>query len=83
MFDGQMEMCFGKASYRQQKQKRAQWWFHRMRQIVERATDWQPAPPPRPVQIWFPVAQERLGGKVEVRTPATASKPAEERQMCE
>ena len=30
------------------------WWFQRMRQIVDRAFDWQPAPPPRPEQIWFP-----------------------------
>jgi hypothetical protein len=25
-------------------------WFRRMRQIVDSARDWQPAPPPRPVQ---------------------------------
>lgn len=83
MFDGQMEMCFGKASYRQRKQSRAQWWFQRMRQIVERARDWQPAPAPRPVQIWFPAAQERLNGNGEMRKPAANVKPAEERQICE
>jgi hypothetical protein len=32
----------------------SRWWFERMRQIVDRAFDWQPAPPPRPEQIWFP-----------------------------
>jgi hypothetical protein len=32
----------------------SRWWFDRMRQIVDRAFDWQPAPPPRPEQIWFP-----------------------------
>lgn len=31
-----------------------QWWFQRMRQIVNSALDWQPAPPPRPEQIDFP-----------------------------
>ena len=32
-----------------------QWWFQRMRQIVDRALDWQPTPPPRPEQISFPL----------------------------
>jgi hypothetical protein len=32
----------------------SRWWFERMRQVVDRAFDWQPAPPPRPEQIWFP-----------------------------
>ena len=32
----------------------SRWWFERMRQIVDRAFDWQPAPPPRPEQIWLP-----------------------------
>ena len=31
-----------------------QWWFQRMRQIVDCALDWQPAPPPRAEQILFP-----------------------------
>ena len=30
------------------------WWFRQMRQIVDRAFDWQPLPAPRPEQIWFP-----------------------------
>jgi len=30
------------------------WWFQQMRQIVDRAFDWQPAPPPPPEQIWLP-----------------------------
>ena len=34
--------------------RRAQWWFRRMRQIVDSALDWQPAPPPRPEQTLFP-----------------------------
>jgi hypothetical protein len=31
----------------------SRWWFQRMRQIVDRAFDWQPAPQPRPEQFWF------------------------------
>ena len=33
---------------------RAQWWFRRMRQIVDCALDWQPAPQPRPEQKSLP-----------------------------
>lgn len=32
------------------RQTQARLWFNRMRQIVENATDWRPASPPRPVQ---------------------------------
>ncbi len=83
MFDGQMEMCFGKMSRRRSKQSRAQWWFQRMRQIVDRATDWQPAPPARPVQIWFPAEQEPRKGHVAIRNAEQRSKATEERQICE
>ena len=31
----------------------SRWWFQQMRQIVDRAFDWQPTPQPRPEQIWF------------------------------
>ena len=81
MFDGQMEMSFGKIGHPTKKRSRAQWWFQRMRQIVDRATDWRPAPPPRPVQIWFPAADERLNGQVTVRQ--TSACAGEERQICE
>lgn len=82
MFDGQMEMSFGTATRQARKPTRAQWWFQRMRQIVDRATDWQPAPPPRPVQIWFPSAEERLNGNVPIRKAQSTRNAAEERQMC-
>ena len=81
MFDGQMEMGFGKVARQPRKQSRAQWWFQRMRQIVDRATDWRPAPPPRPVQIWFPAADDRLSGEVTIRK--TSDRAGEERQICE
>lgn len=34
--------------------RNAQWWFRRMRQIVDCALDWEPAPAPRPVQTSLP-----------------------------
>ena len=37
----------------QRRQTRAQWWFQQMREVVDKAFDWQPAPPARPEQIWF------------------------------
>jgi len=40
--------------------RRAQWWFRKMRQVVDSALDWQPAPPPRPEQILFPVKDFRF-----------------------
>lgn len=83
MFDGQMEMSFGKVARQQRKQSRARWWFQRMRQIVDRATDWQPAAPPRPVQIWFPTAQESFNGSVAVHKSESQDKAGEERQICE
>lgn len=60
MTNQQMELGFGNArvcpsaNRRQRKSSRASWWFERMREAVDRAFDWQPAPPPRPEQIWFP-----------------------------
>ena len=57
MHDAQMEMSFGSTgrlvSRRQRRLARGQWWFQRMRQIVDRAIEWQPAAAPRPEQIWF------------------------------
>jgi hypothetical protein len=61
MTNQQMELGFGSArvcpsaTRRQRRLSRANWWFERMREAVDRAFDWQPAPPPpRPEQIWFP-----------------------------
>ncbi len=59
MNDSQMELSFSRTSVcrsqarRQQRQARAAAWFRVLRQVVDRATDWQPAPPPRPVQTFF------------------------------
>ena len=58
-FVPQMELGFGSfacqtPAARRRRLNRANWWFQRMRQLVDRACDWQPAPEPRPEQIWFP-----------------------------
>ena len=61
MFDGQMEMSFargGRVSSSRSRKSRARWWFDRMRHVVDRVTVWQPVPPPRPVQIWFPATDK-------------------------
>ena len=34
----------------QRRRQTAAFWFNRMRQVVERATGWNPAPAPRPEQ---------------------------------
>jgi hypothetical protein len=55
----QMELGLGTAracpsvNRRQRRLSRATFWFERMRRVVDRAFDWQPAPPARPEQIWF------------------------------
>ena len=39
---------------------RAGWWFTQMRDIVERAMDWEAAGEPRPEQIWIPGANREI-----------------------
>jgi hypothetical protein len=36
---------------RQQRMNRANWWFSQMRQVVDRAFDWEPSPRFQPEQI--------------------------------
>jgi hypothetical protein len=57
----QLELGFaGGADYRtgggERRRSRASWWFQRMREIVDRACDWEPMLAPRPEQTWFPNA---------------------------
>jgi hypothetical protein len=56
MTNQQMELGIDKkrGCSTQRRQNRASWWFDRMREVVEKAKDWQPAPPARPEQIYFP-----------------------------
>ncbi len=73
MYDGQLEMSFagarGCASARQRRLSRAQWWFQRMRQVVDGARDWRPAPAPRPEQIWFAGTHRQPEGAPQVSAP--------------
>jgi hypothetical protein len=39
---------------------RANWWFARMRAIVENAMDWNAAAEPPPEQIWIPGAHREV-----------------------
>jgi hypothetical protein len=61
MTNAQLELSFGGLHVRTTSNtthrpsiRNPQWWFRQMRQIVDRALDWQPAPPPRPEQIDLP-----------------------------
>ena len=45
---------------RQDRAARATWWFARMREVVERAMDWNAAGEPRPEQIWIPGATREV-----------------------
>ena len=53
----QMELVLSKtnvcksANRSQRRLSRANWWFQQMREVVDKAVDWQPA---RPEQIYFP-----------------------------
>jgi hypothetical protein len=60
MTNAQLELSFGArslrltpATTRRMSIHNPQWWFQRMRQIVD-PLDWQPAPQPRPEQIDLP-----------------------------
>jgi hypothetical protein len=60
MIKQQMELEIGKvrvcpSSRRPQRRaNRANWWFQRMRDTVDKALVWQSTPPARPEQTWFP-----------------------------
>ncbi len=74
MYNGQLELSFEAANTVAKprafhgRPTRAQWWFQRMRQLVDNATDWLPAPPPRPEQTCF---------------PGSYRQPTDQRQLCE
>jgi hypothetical protein len=49
----QLEMTFNRVQFPRTaapRRHRARWWFQQMRQVVEAAVDWKPAPPARPEQ---------------------------------
>ena len=48
------------AAGREGRIARANWWFARMRNIVEHAMDWSAPAEPRPEQIWIPGANREV-----------------------
>jgi len=87
MITGQLELGFGServnrpATPRQRRLGRAQWWFERMRQVVDRAIDWPAAPVARPEQTWLPGSYRQVGSVGPVRAePVNA--PTDEHQVC-
>ena len=63
--NGQLELGFNglpprAAAGREGRIARANWWFSRMRAIVENAMDWSAAARPRPEQIWMPGANREV-----------------------
>jgi len=64
MMSRQLELEIGQirgalpAGVRQRRRTRAHWWFEQMRQVVDRAFDWQPTPEPRPRQTWLKGADQ-------------------------
>ena len=83
MIDRQMELGFGSANAchvgprHERRLSRANWWFERMRRVVEEAIDWKPVPAPRPEQIWLP--DSNLQGLPNVK-PKTSP---DQKQVCE
>ena len=57
MINRQMELGLGSVrantSAHRNRRARAAWWFGQMRDVVNRALDWQPTPEPPPEQIWL------------------------------
>jgi hypothetical protein len=85
MFDQQMELGIENAKVcpsvvrREQRARRARWWFDRMRELVEQAVDHRPALEPRPEQTWFTGAHRAAGSASQQLTLANS----QERQICE
>jgi hypothetical protein len=51
-----------RAVKRERRLNRANWWFDHMRQVVDRALDWEPAPRFQPEQIWLTEVQKENRG---------------------
>jgi hypothetical protein len=47
---------------RRRRLNRANWWFDQMRQVVDRAFEWEPAPRFQPEQIWLTENQTQNRG---------------------
>lgn len=79
MFNGQMELGFRNEKTcrsrrrREVRRARANWWFERMRQVVDQAIDRRPLPMPRPEQMVF-VGTHRLPTSTVTAPPRTPRK---------
>ena len=61
--DNQLELGLpsrrGRHAARNRRVQRANWWFARMRRVVDTALDWQATPPARPEQEYLTLASRR------------------------
>ncbi len=61
----QLEITFGATTQcrrplrSQQRRQRAQYWFSKMRHVVDSAFDWKNAPQAPAIQIYFPLEKRR------------------------
>jgi len=67
----------------QRRSTRAGWWFERMRALVDRAYDWEPAPEPRPEQTWMAGANRQVAAAAGHVAQAAGKGERAERQVCE
>ena len=51
-----------RAAQRERRLNRANWWFDQMRQIVDQAFDWEPAPRFQMEQAWLTDDQKQNRG---------------------
>ena len=84
MKTAQLEMSFEshtcpRRAHRRSRQTGAQWWFARMRQVVDKAIDWNCAPQGRPEQTWLPGTRREIA--LAAAAPAYGARG--ERQVCE
>ncbi len=87
MIDAQMELSLETKQLRAARARGSKvapntrrWWFDRMREIVDRARDWQPAPPPRPEQVTFGSLYRQASASLGA---ATSRVNAQEQLVCE
>jgi hypothetical protein len=88
MYNGQMELSLQNAnecrslSRRQRRIPRAQWWFQRMRQVVERVIE--PVPEPRPEQMVFAGAhRQAMAEAMPMKAKGMVKPAASQHEICE
>jgi len=65
MTSDQMELGFAARNARRrnlrgrERRQRAQWWFARMRDVVDATLEWTPAPAARPEQVFMSLSGRR------------------------